>query len=1077
MTQPSDLDSVPSDPIYIRPDITDEVVQEEPGVIEQESEGSFQDLYKLQRDEFHVMQNLFRMNNRNVTPDRTFIEGLEFNKIQEDLRVSGVDLSEDNLEWLGQAENQEDYNWRLNRAMQKQKVYEEMSKVGGLKGFAASLAAAASDPVGFALDAAAGGSSKAGILTRFLESGGRAAAADLAIEGLRLADGEDLDLQEFAIGTLAAFGMGGALGIPGNKQAVLKQELEAQEILVQNLRDLKDSAGAARNTDLPGGLFGDDTGSVTDELVDRVIEEGLPTPRFSGVRMDAANAGQKSGDVTVRKALQDIHGAGVERKGVVREIPLEVESHRLKDKFSRDYNMSFVQTFTAHQKKQGKGLVKRQFDHLEAQRFSKEVGQYMMGLKDDVSDEVKAAAEAAFRNFDGVKKYAIESGRFTSEDFISGGRYMPNVFARGGVERIAQKANLRKPEQLKPLFVKAIRQGREAAGLEIDDQLTDVVATAYLQRAMSAGKKGQPDSALNSIDLNDSEELLRLIDEFIPEGDRENARQIVESATGSKRTTEDKPDRMQGRLLMDRDVTMEFNGVEVSLKELFEDDINKLVNSYNNQMSGELALRSRGWTGRKFERFIQEKQQTANANQGSADVTGQLDPINATQADVDKLQFALDRIMHKGVTTDNEIVDGMFRVSGNHVFSSKMAGAGLNAISEAGTVIAHAGLKNFVRDLPEMKQLIRAIRTGKADSPMIADLSTMTGGAASRFMANRAKFNIQDDLNLVQGGVLGKAERLTDGFRRTTDALSGLTFLTDTTTAMASQVHATHLMNFGMGKKMPRWWDARAKAWGLTPEREALIKAHMQSDQVKLNAIGGVEDLGNMNFATQEAFEAVMYRMNTNAIQKVFSGDLPKWMQNPYGAFMMKFRSFVTAAWVRHTLEDINMRDTLAAQKLLFTGGLGMMMYAVRQALTHPHDEQKLKEQLTLDKALRSGATYAVNASLIPAITDTIAEVVGGSKVIDKQRTSGLSSSFGSSVTDFVSNIPGISMAADIERSVKAGFTLARGGELSKSQVRALASVLMLDTFYGTRALRAAAVDAAPSDREADQNILNFNED
>ena len=1040
----------------------------------------FRELYSSQRDEIQVLQNLFRLSKRDPVVDTNFVDTISLEKIQKDAEYSGVTLTDPIIEFVSGASNPTEYNWRLYRAKEMSDNNQLLSEAGGMKVFAASMAAAATDPSGFLLDAATGGSTKVGLMKRFLESGSKAAAADLVVEAIRVSDGEGVDPMDFTAGLVTSFAIGGAIGTKGNKNTVRLEELEQAHKLREDILDYKaatSSVGAAENPYLPGNLFGDSSSDITDELIERIEVEGLSNPKYQKIRMDMSSSAQKSNDVTVRKAMDDFIGVGVQEKGVARQVPIEQESLRLRDTFNKEWNESFVANFVAHEKKRNKGILRRQFDHDEADKFNRAVGRYMHGLDDDASDEVKAAAEAAWKNFENVKKYAIDSGRMAPEDFLSTGKYLPLRFKNGAIERIAGRVGLKKPQQLRPLFVKAIKDGRNKMGLEVDDRLTEVVADAYLYRALGTGKPGKFGDDLAQIDLNDSNALIDMIDEFLPDDMKQSAKDAILSNTGKKKIQNgDSPDPMKGRIVMDRDAVMEINGVPVSMKELFEDDISRLIAGYNNTMSGELALRARGWTGRKVEKFITEKSRSAAANKGHKDAFGEESIVNPTEADVRNLQFALDRILHRGVTTGNDTADALFRISGNHAFS-KMAGAGLNAISESGAAIAQTGLRNFVKNYPEMRKFMKAVKSGDFGSDKLADMSTMMGGAASRFMEGRAKYNIQDDLIMEQGARLGKLDRAMDGTRRIIDAASGLSYLTDQTTMIAHYGNANHLMNFGLGKKMPKWFKNRAKAWGMTPDKEALIKKHMTSDQVRLDSNGGVADLGAMSFETREAFESVLFAMNTNAIQRVFSGNLPKWMQNPYGSFIMKFRSFVTAAWVKHTLEDINQRDFLAATKLMLTGGLGMLTYIARQAMTYPTNPDKLEEKLTMDNVLRSGATYAVNASLLPTIVDTVTESLLGAPLIDKQRTSGYSSSFGGNLQEFVANIPGITMASDVIKTGQAAATILRGGELSQSDWRAIFSASMVDTFYGTRAFRAAVVNNAPSDRKADKNVINLKEE
>lgn len=1051
-----------------------QVEQEEP-----EKTGTFSEAFERTRDDVHVANVLTRMQMETNHIDEDFVNSLSLEKIEQDAKVSN--LHDYDLDWLSSAPNPQEYNRRLSRSLEIQATNEAVANVGGLKALAAQMAAYATDPIGFAVDAAAGGSSKVGLLRRFIESGGRAALADLATEAVRLADGEGVDLTEFAVGTLTAFTVGGALGLPGNAKAA--KELEALEhkaakYIEDDLKATNKSAGAAQAEGLPGQLPGDGSNKVTitEELLDRVEDEGLNEPKYQGGRFDFASNAQKSNDVTVRKAMDDFVGVGIQEKGKVREMSAVEESQRLKYKFSETFYNSYGNNLKAYLKnKKGKGFIRRLYAHKDAKEFSEMVGDFMLGKRTDVPDEVKMVAKDTFESFRAVKEYAIASG-IPAENFIKGSVYMPRMFGRGKVSAILSKAGLGDHTALKPLIVKAIKNGREAAGLDFDDSITEAVAAAYLDRAWNVGKGGGKFKDLSSIDLDDAEGLLKMVDEFLPEDARATARETILKNVGSKRSKEaDKVDRLKGRLLLDTDATMEFNGVQVSVNDLFENDIYSLFNSYVNTMSGELGLRSKGWTTRKMEQFIAEKERSASINEDALKNTGAYSPDDAVPKDVDNLQFAYDRILHKGVSTDNDILDGILRISSNHTYASKMLSAGLNAISEAGTLIAQRGLWGFIKDIPEFTRLIKQYKTGKNVDEMASLIETLTGGAGSSLFENRAAYHVQDNLNVGLQGKLGKAEMISDGFKRIANEVNFLPHITDITTRMSTHINLNYLARMAKGKKMPSWWDARSKAWGLSAENKRLITDYFNSSNVKYGKGGGVLRMDNMDFKTQQAIEQFIFKSNSNNIQKIFAGDLPKMFQNPVGAFIFKFRSFVTAAYMKHTLDDINHMDTLALQKLIYTGGLGMLMYMNRTYLTYGHDKNKLDEKLTMENALRSGATYAVSASLIPDIADSVSNLVLGKPIFGRTRTSGLKAAQQSfDLQEFVSNIPGVVMANDVVKSLDSISTLIRGGELNKDQVKAVASVLMLDTFYLTRGLRQMAVDNAPSARNADSNAVDI---
>jgi hypothetical protein len=1044
---------------------------------QEEESPEFLDLMGLAVDDVHVVNTLIRQDMSVNKYDPDFMDTYTLEKLQQDFETQGID--EQYMGLFENVNNQQEYTRLLARAAEVQHLDQEMAKAGGLKSMAAYMAAYATDGFGLVVDAAAGGSTKVGMLRRFLESGGKAAAADLITEAMRTTDGEPVELSELAMGTITAFSTGGLFGIPGNKAAA---KLEAEESAV--LKKMKDaipeqetnngSAGAAAVSSFPKKNIGDaDDSDLLGEMRAKAAVEGIPEPggRTRKAQISHAAWAQRSDSDVVRKMSADVHGVGNEAPGNVVDIPMEMDSGRLKEQHMSPYYEAVNTNYSSWLKEtKGKGFLRRQWSHEDFDEFMEMVGDYRLGKIQDAPEQVKQVADADRAFYQAFKEEAIRSGAYDASRFSKDPNWMSRVISRDKLYGMMTKANVRSHMDFKPLVSNAIRKGREAAGLEVDDQLTDVVATAYLNRAWSQGEGGFTVKQSGELDLDDVSSLKELIKDNLPEAEQAKALEIIESAAVSKKPKDaGEIDNMKSRLLLDKDAAMDINGQTFTMADLYENNVHKLANGYANKMSAELAFRNKGYTTKSFEKIINELDKEAQINKLHKEKHGSWDVGKAKPSDVENLRFSLDRMTHQGIRASNELIDSLFRSSSNHVYTSKMGGSGLNAITEAGTLIAARGLKGVVEDLPQIKDLIKSYKTGNPPTQFVADIETMTSGAGSKLAESRASFKLEDNVNSSMRGTLGKVEKITDSAKRMANETNLLNHLTDVSTRYSTAVALKRLDQWANGSKMPKWWKDRSKAWGLGDGRDELIKKWLTSKNVKRGRGKGFESLGidKMDYATEQAFRQFIHRFNSNMIQKIYSGDLPRMMQTPLGAFIMKFRSFTTAAFGKHTLADANFADSLAAQKLIFTAGLGMFMYANRVYISHPFSEKKREEKLTLENALRSGATYGVNVSLLPAMVDTTTQILNGEPLIGKKRTSGLPTGF--SAKEFTSNIPGVSMIDDMVTAVGAPAKLATQGELTQEQVRAIFSVLMLDTFYGTRGIRDAAVEAAPSSRESDK--------
>lgn len=1082
---------------------------------EEAEEPAFTEMVTSSIAQNHIVPSLMRGSRRRELAgvDQEWIDGFDVNRLNAELESRG--LQDIPNEWkleLAGAENADQFNFMTSVLSERKANADLLAQAGGGKALLAELASYGTDPVGFLIDAAAGGTSKGRMLWRFLNGGTRSVIAEAAIEAALMSDGEPTNLKDASIGMGAAFVLGGSFGAALGPRLDPDDTIDgATRRLFQDTADgndiqILDSVGAARVNEAPPPLPGFDRSAI-DEVLDVLPEE--TGDRFLGVlgaRLDAGAEAARLKRADARRLAKEMLASTLRKdgNGVARTAWSERANslmHGIDAERQTIHKRSYIQWFLDNNRGTRMARVKAEFRPEAEAEFNSQVGRYLMRRGEgDWHPAVVEAAQAHQTFFKRWRKQLIDSGVARAEDLPEDSWYMPRLMSNRKYNTALQtigRATLDdgtvitdSKKALEELINKSLTDYRIKNGLEIDEKVTRAVARAYVRRMDAKGAGGglrRVDIDGIDLDLDDLDEVEDFLRGADIDGDAELTSQVAEVIERLRKLKADeqgeaaRPDRLKKRLGLDFDSTIKIfdnqTGQErqMGLDEIFEDDVGELSFNYGRWAAGESAMSEAGTSSRKVRRAIDTFKREASKTEGTP-----LAEKSLTNSEIELLEFGYRNVMGlrsmgDGVSEDAIRTTAAFK---NIAFATKMGSAWLNAIPEAYTTVAMVGPMRILKNMPAFADIVKSFATGKPSEKAIRQILMLDGGLGSSFQ--RSIGNMKFDLDMT-GRASNRAvqmlETAGEGAKRVASYLNMLSQVTDVTRRFTTVVAMDDLDDFLVrGGKRPKWWKRRGD-FALDDARIERLREYLSSSAVKRGPKGEIQDLGELPPDVQRYLEEFNFRFTGLAIQDIDRGNLPRFMQdNPIGPLLLQFRSFTTASWTRHTLNDIAHGDMIGVEKFIGSAAIASLVYMGRSYVFNLGDEEKREEALQMNKVLKNGASYAVNTGLFQMLDQNLGAWANGGQpiIFDQQRTSGLG-------TNLLSGVPGLAIAEDAAKVANAPVRQLRNvlqGEglqaPTQQEARALFNITGMSTFWFTRPGTSFLEDQLPKQDEESEAAFTF---
>ena len=853
----------------------------------------------------------------------------------------------------------------------------------GWTGTALELGAAITDLPAIAATVATEGAlgpaiwgAKATRLGRAFRSASVAAPTSAAIEAYLVAQNPNKDPYDILFATAGGALLSGAVGATKfgktsadqYKEALIAVQREAHLAQVEETARAMKANGVAPDIDVPevkpveaGGF--DLRRNAKEEYE---LAEDTAFSTYGSVRFDAAGTLGRSELALVRKLssvmLEDAVNPG--------QVTADLAARMGKQKSGTEFYKVYPSAYNAWAKDNGYGALKRNFFPSKSRmEFGTLVSRHIE-LGNQTDPRVIAAATRSQEIFADILSRAKAAGVKGFDEIPEDLRYFTHIwngnkfldidrtFGKGTTGEILKKSLLAANRGMSDKIAEKISHGMARKVMQ-----REVGIDADIAKIFSTSNK----DILREILLDEIEDFRRVgpgegvYTEVITE---EDVDRIIESLDFDR---EGLPPRAKPRLKVDVSTTIQKNGQTIGIENLMERDIEKVINSYIQQMEGRIALANIGIKSDTDFRATMNNIRSEATDKGLE---------NIVDRDVKKLELFYSLIQGKPnpiITDPSSTGNRLLRLFMDYNFIRYMGQVGFAQVPELMRAVTADGLRGMVRAIPEFRKMIKRGADGELQDAVYRDLEMFGSiGIDGVLQKQLDRLSFEDEYlfrpsqTLAQRGI-ETARGVIQPFRNFTANTSGLVPITVFSERLVAKAAANTLTDlaFGGARKGLRKViskgtlqddiNARLKMLGLDEDMSQKVFANIREHaKVVDSEFGGGKKLRALNMVewdedAAEAFGYAIARYTRQAIQKNDLGNLHPFMTRPAGQLLLQFRSFMIVSYAKQFLHSINRNDFAAYGALMMTtlgGALGYLGQTYTQAIGRPDREEFLAERL-----------------------------------------------------------------------------------------------------------------------------------
>lgn len=928
---------------------------------------------------------------------------------------------------------------------------------------------------------------KATRLGRAFRTASTAGVTSAAVESYLVAQNPNKDAYDILFATGGGFLLGGAVG--STRLGVRKEDIAKREAMknaaIKIQRDahqgqVAENAEAMRRQGIDPGIEVpsnplEETGPFTLRSNAADLEEskeGAAFATWGPVRWDARAITGRS-EVAAVRDFSETHLEDAVNPG---RPTTDLKARVMRDKYNGEFYKIYPNEFHEFAKARGYGFLERNFFPEKARReFGTEVSRHVE-LETSTDPNVIKAADRTRKIYREFHEAAQKAGVRGFENFPENYRYFTHIWDGNKFMDVGEDIAIR-------LLTKSLLSAnpdmtedfanKMATGMTKKIMRREVGIDADLAKIFSASDR----DTLRQILLDDLEDLDLSADDV----DRMISQLDVDR--------EGLPPRAKKRLSIDMATKEVINGKVYSIEDLMERDAEKVVGAYINQMSGRIAFAENGIKSEgDFKSFVKDAIEIARQKG--------LDTEKFKNREIKTLEimFALINGRARPDIADPASTSMRFlRLFLDYNFIRYMGQVGIAQVAELGNAVSIDGISGLVRQLPELRNIMRRAADGELEDSVSRDLEQFSSvGLDSILQRHLDRVQYEETFNLQPGrGGYQRAIETARGaiapLKNFTANFSGLVpitvFLERTTARIAAQTIvdlATGVRKGGLKRVISKGTyedDVRRRLQMLGLDDDMTKKVF---DSINEHAVLVPSEFGkkrrlralNMKDWDEDAanaFGLAIARWTRQAIQKNDFGNLHPFMTRPMGQILLQFRSFMIVSYSKQFLHNIKRSDYAAYQAMMMSvlfGSLGYVAQTQINSIGRGDKEEFLKERLldeegNLDllKIGRQGFARSSWASFFPGAVDTLLVLGKYDKLFGYGRTSGLGS-------DFVKGTLPITTLDEIGKSLQGAASLSGIGnpeyQFSRAEARAIRSLMPLQNAFIIRNVLDKMVEAAP---------------
>lgn len=640
----------------------------------------------------------------------------------------------------------------------------------------------------------------------------------------------------------------------------------------------------------------------------------------------------------------------------------------------------------------------------------------------EITDEMRKLVTFADEAFDNTLDIVAQTGREGWQEVarFRQKNYIPHVHSQTKLNNSLAEYGR---EQVEEVYKNALRSMKGDLG----DKTFNLLIKRMIDKISSPNFLGK-ESDLAKVFQGTNEVAIR---EFLEDIDL-NAEQIDAIIAKIKKGSGNTLDRNANRRLpFDLNARIDVKNLKtnqiesLSVKDLTERNLTKLLRTYNNQVLGQAAMARFGnfKTHKDYKNFMLQLETRAKDFPNYTNFYRDKENIETIVAPLTGRQSPLER-----GGDPNGFMRRAARMVQDYNFLRLFGQVGFPQGAELYSGISEIGLKTFLKSMPARKEVFDKLKAGKYtyDDPILEELRVEgTPVAVDKYM-NTPTGRFDNDMQLPtsnDGGSFANTELLMNKGKRFVADISGLNPMTAYTQIIVgrgmsfkiSDIVNDYYKKFNTTKiynKLDKGDQVRFKTLGWNEQEfdniAKNIKAHSVYENGKYQAIG-LEDWdakarADYIVGIQRIIDRVVVRNDVSVLNRFFTTD--------YARTIIQFRTFTLGSYTKQLMNKLYvLAETRSKDYHTYANFMASMLgasqfFAVQTYLNSFGREDRkefLEKNLSLENLAKVGFLRSSWSSLLPGAIDTALYPFTDNLPFTYGRSSELAS-------DFVNGIPSVNL-------------------------------------------------------------------
>ena len=733
-------------------------------------------------------------------------------------------------------------------------------------------------------------------------------------------------------------------------------------------------------------------GVDADELLDNFFDRIDVTPNvgFAKGRFDKSSVLRRSDNPYMRSASEKFLEDTVGNKDFSRSIlTADIQKSNYAGTRMTSFYKEYEPAFTQYLTDIGKTTKFKSYNLNDRMQFSNLVSRAVRGEVLDIPAVTKGA-EAVKKTFkrmlDDLRKDGVEG----AADILDNPNYFPRHWSISRMQDVQERIGEDKLIGfLKNSLVKGSDNLSDTDGLKLAGHIYRMIKTSKFSDGFSVDR---------ILKTTDEDELRNLITDYTELSEKE----ISDLVKVLLKPTKPKvPARLSRRASFDETHEELVDNVAIKFSDLLDNNTEGVVGAYINQMSGHVAFARTGIKSK------QDYQKILNEIRKGYDLPEVAKKYKTRTGQIRKdFELATLETIYKniiGIPTEANIKGGTATILRNlrkYNYANVFNQVGFAQIPEMGNIIGTAGVRSFVKYIPEFKNILTRAKDGKLSNEFLDEIETLVSGTGSNRLVDSV-INRSDDFAGMTSKV-GKIEKTLDVATRITSDFSGFHAVDTLSRRLATITSFDKLARHATGKlKLSPADIKRYTNIGFSDEElQAVFRNIKQNSSFVEGGLTGrkIRRLNVDDWDDQDLVNKMSLYMNRHLRRVIQENNYGEMMamgaDGSLGKTLFQFRNFVTTAYSKQLLHGLHMRDFTFFSSFMTSTMLAGLVYVGQQyaqAVGKTGEERDDFLERRLSPEAIGGATFQRNtySTLLPAFIDTGAYLSGADPFLN-YRSSGL---------------------------------------------------------------------------------------